>query len=373
MTSTEDVLAASPPGWSSAPPRGAPTPAKSVTITNTGGSDLVVSNVTIGGTNPNQFALASGQPTSFTVPAGQTATVSAQFTATTAFGDEGRDDDDRVSNDPLVPNYQVSLRGFNAGGTVGDTEPGFQDLMTTLGYSTSRASTAPTRRPPGPRSVTRSSPRTSSGSTPRSRSGSTRSPATSPPRPSPRTRATHRPSTRPAAPTLYKFPADTVDEDPDDGVDTTVFAENQKLMPHDRGGRRPTPGTRRAVFGITGNYANYTDDQFNKGATGTIFRNLRVYPAKGPGGVVIPNTWLIGVDINITDDKNFDYQDQVMLLTNATPELVAAAAPGSADARPGLRRPGRRHRRRRAGRGHRLHTACSPTPPARSTSRTAST
>jgi hypothetical protein len=36
------------------------------------------------------------------------------------------------------------------------------------------------------------------------------------------------------------------------------------------------------------------------------------------------------VDINITDDKNFDYQDQVMLLTNATPELVAAATPGSA-------------------------------------------
>ena len=107
-----------------------------MTITNTGASDLFVSNVTIGGTNPNQFALASGQPTSFSVPAGQTATVSAQFTATTAFGMKVATMT-IASNDPLVPNYQVSLRGFNAGGTVGDTEPGFQDLMTTLGYSTS--------------------------------------------------------------------------------------------------------------------------------------------------------------------------------------------------------------------------------------------
>ena len=31
----------------------------------------------------------------------------------------------------------------------------------------------------------------------------------------------------------------------------------------------------------------------------------------------------------MSTDKNYDYQDQVMLLTNATPELTAAASPGT--------------------------------------------
>ena len=129
VTSPEDVLVGLTSRLVFSTVRGAVTPPKSVTITNTGVSDLVVSNVTIGGTNPNQFALADGQATSFTVPAGQTATVSARYAVTTAFGM-------RVatlniaSNDPLTPTYTVALRGFNAGGTVGDTEPGFQDLVT---------------------------------------------------------------------------------------------------------------------------------------------------------------------------------------------------------------------------------------------------
>jgi hypothetical protein len=46
-----------------------------------------------------------------------------------------------------------------------------------------------------------------------------------------------------------------------------------------------------------------------------------VYPAKGEGGVRIPNMWLIAVDVNVDPpDKNFDYQDQVMVLINARPE-----------------------------------------------------
>ena len=70
---------------------------------------------------------------------------------------------------------------------------------------------------------------------------------------------------------------------------------------------------------------------------------------------MIPNTWLIGVDINITDDKNFDYQDQVMLLTNATPELVAAATPGSATLDLGFDAPVAGTVADKRRRGHRLH------------------
>ena len=64
----------------------------------------------------------------------------------------------------------------------------------------------------------------------------------------------------------------------------------------------------------------YTDDRFNQDSSGKIYRNIRVYPAKGSGGVRIPNTWLLAIDVN-TDgaDKNYDYQDQIILLTNAKP------------------------------------------------------
>ena len=34
-----------------------------------------------------------------------------------------------------------------------------------------------------------------------------------------------------------------------------------------------------------------------------MFRNIRVYPAKSASGALIPNTWLIGVDINVHDGQ----------------------------------------------------------------------
>jgi hypothetical protein len=305
----------------------ADTPAKSFTITNTGGSDLVVSGLTIGGTSPGQFALDPSQATSFTVPAGQAATVSALFkpsslgvkmaTLTIA------------SNDPLSPSYVVALRGVNAGGTAGDTEPTMTDLMNTFGYSTNTGITdidqATTRAPVGDEVIAPYFKRADS---------------TKPVSLVPIARyvaATEFTSDTGYAPTkysgarttLYKFDPDTLDDNPDDGVDTTVFGQNQKVMPTIAAGGTTT-FTPTGAFGVTGNYANYSDDQFNRADDGTVFHNVRIWPAKGPGGAQLPNTWIVGVDVNFTSDKNFDYQDQVMLLTNATPELTAAAAPGSA-------------------------------------------
>ena len=42
---------------------------------------------------------------------------------------------------------------------------------------------------------------------------------------------------------------------------------------------------------------------------------------------MIPNTWIVAVDVN-TDppDKNYDYQDQVMLLKNASPASAVVGA-----------------------------------------------
>ena len=172
-----------------------------MTITNTGASDLVVSNVTIGGTNPNQFALAGGQADELhraRRPDGDGRR--RQFTATTAFGMQVATLN-IASNDPLDAHLQVALRGFNAGGTVGDTEPGFQDLMTTLGYSTvtgiNGTYKATTRAPVGDEII---APYFKRVDTSKPVGALPRSPATSPPPPSPRTPATRRTSTRPAAP-----------------------------------------------------------------------------------------------------------------------------------------------------------------------------
>ena len=91
---------------------------------------------------------------------------------------------------------------------------------------------------------------------------------------------------------MYRFPPDEfVDEDDGDGVDSSVYTENQKTFPAPT--RRRSRSTRSAPFGLYGNHSVYTDDRFNRGSDGTIFRNIRVYPAKGEGGARIANTWIL--------------------------------------------------------------------------------
>jgi len=307
--------------------RKAATPAKAITITNTGGSNLVVSNLALSGTNPAQFALNTGQATSFTVAPGASANVSVlfkpnsigvKFAILTI-----------TSNDPLVPNYTVALRGVNANGTAGDTEPTLTDLMNTFGFSTNTGITdvfqATTRSPVGDEVIAPNFVRADS-SKPVSMLPIARYVAAST-----FTSDTGRTAKNSNARTvMYKFPADTVDNNPDDGVDTTVFAQNQKVFPQISPGGTTTFNP-TAPFGLALNYANYSDDQFNiaQDGSGYRFHNVRVWPAKGPNGVQIPNTWLVGVDVNTTNDKNFDYQDQLVLLSNAQPELTAAVGPNT--------------------------------------------
>ena len=53
--------------------------------------------------------------------------------------------------------------------------------------------------------------------------------------------------------------------------------------------------------------------------------DMRVYPAYGPGHVLIPNTYIVGIDLSrVPSYKNNDYQDVILLLRNAKP----AVSPG---------------------------------------------
>src|SRR6476659_8039496 len=47
--------------------KNATTAPRSVTLTNAGSSAITVTNLTLGGQNPSQFALADGQPTTFSI------------------------------------------------------------------------------------------------------------------------------------------------------------------------------------------------------------------------------------------------------------------------------------------------------------------
>ena len=126
--------------------------------------------------------------------------------------------------------------------------------------------------------------------------------------------------TPPGSPTrisLYRFAPDgRIDATPEDGTDTSVYAENQTTFPAIASGTTSFVPSGR--FGIYGSFGNYTDDRFNVGTDGELYRNVRVYPAKDATGARVADTWILAVDVHTDgDDKNYDHQDQVMVLTNA--------------------------------------------------------
>ncbi|MDX6203044.1 MAG: hypothetical protein QOJ83_2544, partial [Frankiales bacterium] len=52
----------------------------------------------------------------------------------------------------------------------------------------------------------------------------------------------------------------------------------------------------------------------------TAQHDMRVYPAYGPGHVRIPNAYLVAVDTGrVSESKNADYQDLVMIIRNVVP------------------------------------------------------
>jgi hypothetical protein len=314
VTAPEDVL-----GLSSrlvfSTARGAATAPRAVTLTNTRSTAIRVTNLTLGGQSPNQFRLAAGQPTSFRIDPNRSAQVNVRFQPTS---NGNKFATLTIVNDSSTPRYEVRLRGVNARGTLGSTEPQLAQLMQLYGYQTSIGFSggfqATTRTTFGDEVVSPYFERANS---------------SKPVRLTPIARYTgasygnghsgRTPYNSASKTTMYRFPPDEfVDETPGDGTDSSIYVSNQKTFPSIASGTFTFNPTAR--FGIYGNHAVYTDDRFNRGSDGTIYRNIRVYPAENENGTRIPNTWILAVDVN-TDghDKNYDYQDQVMLLTNARP------------------------------------------------------
>ncbi len=309
-------------------------PPRAVTVRNSGGADLQVTGVSVTGA----FALAAGQPTSFTVAPGESAPVAVRYTpptsltATTAHtGTLGIS-----SNDADTPEVQVTLKGLDAAFYEDRGEPTLRGIANAIGYYGLDVinSVKPQRWPiegttevmsPYWRRVDAGAP---VGLIPLARyaartPGTTGSAGWYAKGTDPNVGSSRRP--------LYAFPGCGC-------TDPTVGSggENQKLLPATTTGVTTFEPT--GLFGLfadqgrsfsDGGYHRYTDE------LGTVVRsqthNFRFYPARDANAATIPNTWLVGVDIG-TDtrpegQKNYDYQDYVFLLTNAQPELTRAARP----------------------------------------------
>ncbi|MEO6713038.1 MAG: Ig-like domain-containing protein, partial [Mycobacteriales bacterium] len=122
------------------------TPAKALTLTNTGTASITVSDIAIGGTNPGSYRLAAGQPTTVTLAAGASATVNVLFTPTAATNCPTTASPNLIANmeqyatlsfttnSATSPTGSASLAGVNACGPEGNFEPVLAQVTRALGY-----------------------------------------------------------------------------------------------------------------------------------------------------------------------------------------------------------------------------------------------
>ncbi len=343
--------------------RGGPVPpARVFTLTNTTGTDIAVSGLTISGADASSFRLSATQPTGFTVPANSSAQVSLEFHPTdptgcpttgapTAIGDVNRD-----ANLVLTTNAAgegtatADLSGINACYLGGNDEPVLEQVLSGLGY-TDKTYNGFDHRYTGPSrfigntdeiispyftsadggAVTLTpiahygAPNTAAGGyvppgfqrTGWYAKGAAMDPV----------RSTCNASCKP----LWTF-------DPDFNTvgDSTSYNENQLLLPTPTGTTSFTPTSPFGLFSGDFTDVNYSDDSLNVGHQNSgsghtqdadlpvphYLHDMRIYPAYGPGRVPIPNTYIVGIDLSrVPAYKNNDYQDVVLLLSNVTPAV----------------------------------------------------
>ena len=85
-------------------------------------------------------------------------------------------------------------------------------------------------------------------------------------------------------------------------------------------------GPAMATFTSTGNFgfrvdSEYSDDTKNSIQTGGG-HHFRFYPVRTAAGVLIPNDYIMCMDYGATSGQNFDFQDNVWLVTNIRPVSV---------------------------------------------------
>jgi hypothetical protein len=336
----------------------AASPAEAATFTNTGSTTLSVSNIAISGTNASEFKLDAGQATTLTIAPGGSANVNVTFVPVAStncptssnlspIGNVNRTASFTYStNDTTQPTGSIDLAGVNACGHEGNYEPTLSQLLSTFGYTDKVNPSGNTQRSLG---TSRTYPLTDEVQTPYFNVANSSLPVSlvpiahysgglqvpysatgwflkSTPAQTPCNAATCKQA--------FVFPADPVGG----------YNQNQKIFPVPTGSTTFTPTGTFGIYSGENAEIGFSDDQFNT-AHGTdnknlpttisphFLHNMRMFPAYGPGHVLIPNTYLVAIDLSrVPKNKNNDYQDVVMLLSNVTPAAPTSTAIGTATA-----------------------------------------
>jgi hypothetical protein len=118
------------------------------------------------------------------------------------------------------------------------------------------------------------------------------------------------------------------------GVNTifrTVTGESQSVLPYSSTGSSAVPagGSFRPSGAFGWNLdGERSDDSLNTTDINMFSRSghaVRIYPVRDAGGNLVPNTWLLAMDYQNTQFDNFDYQDNIYLVSNVRPATQAPA------------------------------------------------
>jgi hypothetical protein len=304
--------------------KGIDTPARSFIVKNVGDKNLAVSDITISGTNASSFRLASGQARSFTLAPGASRGVSVIFRPGTTLGKHTASLFVH-SSDAAQHQDEMFLRGYNARDYENSMEPNRSQLVDAVGYKTNVGTGLPKDDVNAGEEIR----------SPYWRRANTGAPAVLFPlaRYSSRTIGTTGNSYwynfgSSSLSQLYAFngcgsscqlnPDGTMGPNEDGG-------ENQKLL--------PVPTTSNFTFSPSGAFGialfasgetMFSDDGRNDApGTNSNTHNFRFWPMRDMGGAIVPNAYIVGVDLglnNLTNPtKNWDYQDFMYVISNVKP------------------------------------------------------
>ncbi len=304
VTSGAGKLSASPTELVFSTVKGSTTAAKTVTLTNSGTSPLVISSMTATGTNAASFTVSA---TPQTLAVGGTATISVTFNPATSSVTGYQAAALRViSDDPNASTYDIGLFGLATTGEQGNNEPPLKAVVDTLGRNIDVGGT-------GLILGTNPAPIGDEVSAPLFVKAGTGA-------------VTIKPVARYSPDELLPFgwytnPAgDPILNE----VATIALNQEQTLNPAivAGGGNSFDPGNQSFgvyVKSISFGRNTYTQDGINT----NIPHGARTYPAKNRLGVVIPNTYLVAFE----DAQNGDYQDYVFEISNARPAAGGTTSP----------------------------------------------
>ncbi len=282
--------------------RGSTIPAKTVTVTNTGTTPLVISDARVSGTNAASFVLTGGPQS---IAAGATGTFSVRFAPSTT-STVGYQNAALVlsSDDATRPTLSVGLFGLATTGEQGNNEPPLKAVVDTLGRTIDVGGTGLilgiNPSPIGDEVVAPLFVKAGTGEV-----GIT-------------------PLARYSPDELLPFGwyTSTTGDAVTHPVATIALDNEQTLNPAIVAGGAASFDPGAESFGIYVDSVSFGRKSYTQDGLNTnIPHAARVYPSKDRTGTIIPNTYLVTFE----DAQNGDYQDYVFEVRNVRP----ASATGS--------------------------------------------